>query len=278
MRKGLTWLVIGGLAVLGLAAAVDSLRSEPEPVETVVQPPPTGPEQAAREQAARQLREAGARGVLTYSDEGCHLHAASLPRLEPLQAPSYLMCEPATRTGGLRAFHGEVVWAGLGYGFAQVVLSRDQLSRAIGPRLSIPSNGEAAFRAVQVVALDRGRYIVLADSTYEPSERVLAGFDGERARFVQPHSVVGEAELVRPSPRGSYYALLARDRLLGVFTRDGRTVSVTIDSRPHAVAWSPDERWTAIATPRSVYVYRTESLSNVIARVPLAVRDLDWGE
>jgi hypothetical protein len=278
MRNAVTWIVVGGLAALGLAAAFDSLRAEPDRVEIAAEPTTTGPEQAAREQAARQLREAGVSGVLTYSDKECRLHAVSLPGLEPLRAPSYVMCRPATPSRGLVAVDGEVVWAGLGYGFAQVVISREELSRAIGPRLPVRSDAEAGFRAVQAVRLDGDQYIVLADSISEPRERVLAGFEGERARFVQPRSEVREAEFVRPSPLGGYYALLAPDRLVGVFTRDGRTVGVTIDSRPYAVAWSPDERWTALATTRSVYVYRTESLSDVVARIPLAVRDLDWGE
>jgi hypothetical protein len=278
MRNAVTWIVVGGLAALGLSAAVDSLRSEPDGVEIAAEPTTTGPEQAAREQAARQLREAGVSGVLTYSDKECRLHAVSLPGLEPLRAPSYLMCRPATPSGGLGVVDGEVVWAGLGYGFAQVVISRDELSRAIGPRLPIQSNPEAGFRAVQAVRLDGDQYIVMADSISEPRERVLAGFEGERARFVQPRSVVREAEFVRPSPRGRYYALLAQDQLLGVFTRDGRPLRLTIESRPHAIAWSPDQRWTALAAGRGVYVYRTESLAEVVAQVPLAVRDLDWGE
>jgi len=46
---------------------------------------------------------------------------------------------------------------------------------------------------------------------------------------------------------------------------------------PQAVAWSPDERWTALATGHSVYVFASEPPNAPVIRVPLAVRDLDWG-
>jgi hypothetical protein len=211
---------------------------------------------------------------LTYSDDECRLHAVSLPELEPVRAPSFQMCRPATGSGGLGAIDGEVVWAGLGYGFVQVVLSREELSRAIRQWLSLPP-GYGGFRAVQAVALDEDRFVVLADSTDEPDDRVVAGFDEERVRFVQPR---GDAQWIRPSPRGGYYALFAPDELVRVFTRNGEVLGQTLGAWPHAIAWSPDERWTALATRWNVYVYRTESPSDAVARIPLTVRDLDWGE
>ena len=94
MRRIATWLLVAAVAALGLAAAVDALRGEGErvvaaPAAAVV------PDRAEEsETAARQLREAGIVGVLTYSDEDCRLHAVSLPELEPVEAPSFEMCRP----------------------------------------------------------------------------------------------------------------------------------------------------------------------------------------
>jgi hypothetical protein len=100
----------------------------------------------------RQLREAGVTGVLTYSDEDCRLHAVSLPELPPVQAPSFEMCRPATSSGGLGAVDGDVVWAGLGYGTVQVVVSQEDLTGAVmGPG---PADAEVGYRAVQAVSLD----------------------------------------------------------------------------------------------------------------------------
>ena len=47
-------------------------------------------------------------------------------------------------------------------------------------------------------------------------------------------------------------------------------------TRPHAVAWSPDERWTALAGRSAVYVFRTEESQGLVVEIPLAVRDLAW--
>lgn len=213
-------------------------------------------------------------GVLTYSDEGCRLHAVSLPELEPVAAPSFEMCRPATSTGGLGAVDGEVVWAGLGYGAVQVVLPRRKLSRAIRTRLGIPPDDDARFRAVQAVALDEDRYVVLADSTDVPQERVLAAFEGKRALFAHLCSWA-DARAIRPSPGGRYYALLGGE--LAVFTRDGGEIALPEGvPKARAVAWSPDERWTAVATAGSVHVFLSEESDGPVVRVPLSVRDLDW--
>ena len=209
--------------------------------------------------------------------------ATRIASSEPMRAPSFEMCRPLTSTGGLGAADGEVVWSGLGYGTVQVVLSEERLSRAIRAGLGMEEATRAGFRAVQAVSLDDERYVVLADSTYRPRERVVAAFDGKHVSFVHPRWLVGDARAVRPSPQGGYYALLGEEWLAGIgspiFTRDGRQVGGPEGiPRPHAIAWSPDERWTALATDESVYVYPTEEPERLVVRIPLPVRDLDWSE
>ena len=251
---------------------------EPERVTSATQAPTVPGLVGPFEEAVRQLREAGVSGVITYSDEACRLHAVSLPELEPVRAPSFEMCRPATATGGLVAVEGDVVWSGLGYGTIQTVLTRGELSRAVRNRLGITA-ASAGFRAVQAASLDEGRYIVLAESNYDPQERVLAGFDGSGTRFVHPRGWVGGASAIRPSPSGGYYALLGSD-LPGapvMFTRDGRAVdAVDGVGTPRGVAWSPDERWSAFATGENVYVFPTEGAHEPLIRIPLVVHDLDW--
>lgn len=281
MRGWGTWLLVVALAGLGLVATVDALVGEGDSPRRAARSTTTVPLLARQpELAVSQLREAGVSGLLTYSDEDCRLHAVSLPELRPARAPSFEMCRPLTATGGLGAIDGEVVWSGLGYGTVQVVLSEERLSRAIRAGLGMEDAEDAGFRAVQAVSLDDERYVVLADSTYEPRERVLAAFDGRRAAFVHPRWWVGEARAVRPSPQGGYYALLGEDWVGSpIFSRDGRRLDLPRQMRdPHSIAWSPDERWTALATEESVYVYPTEEPERLVVRIPLPVRDLDWSE
>ncbi|HXV95130.1 MAG TPA: hypothetical protein VD695_01150 [Gaiellaceae bacterium] len=280
-RRWLTWLVVGGLATIAVAAAVDALREEPAVVRTEAVTPTVPGLGEGLSEAVTQLREAGVSGVLTYSDEDCRLHAVSLPDLEPARAPSFQMCRPSTSTGELGVLAGDVVWSGLGYGAVQVVLPRARLSRAI---LGEPAGlGEAAgaaarFHAVQAVTLDDERLLVLAESTTREGDRVLAVFDGPDAEFAHLTWWAGGARAVRPSPQGGYFALIRGEPGgVRVFTRDGRAVPLPGDV-PLALglAWSPDERWTAVATHTSLYLFRTEQPHDGVIRVPLAVRDLDW--
>lgn len=92
MRPLATWVVIGGLAVLGLFAARDSLRGGEEapasnsvqriekrlhPVPSVARPPRI----AHRARLAAGLRSLGAQGVLYVTDANCRRYLLQLPRL-----------------------------------------------------------------------------------------------------------------------------------------------------------------------------------------------------
>ena len=276
MRRWWTWLVVAALAGIGVAATADALRGGEETVAPAAGPTATAAIKAREaERTVSQLREAGVSGVLTYSDEDCRLHAITLPDLEPAHAPPFEMCAPYTGTGGIGAFDGDVVWSGLGYQTVQVVVSHEELSRAIREPLGVEDVRDG-FRAVQAVSLSDGRYVVLADSTYTPRERVLAVMEGDRAVVAQPGFVVGTARFARPSPRGGYFALLGPDGV-GLLDRNAGPVELPDAARaPHAIAWSPDELWTALATRASVYVFRTRKPEGVLVRIPLAVRDLAW--
>lgn len=279
MSRWVTWLVVGALAAVGLAAAVDALRGDgeqPQPEAVRSTTAPLLPRQP--ELAVRQLREAGVTGLLTFSDEECRLHALSLPELRAEPAPSYEMCRPLSASGGLGAVDGDVVWSGLGYGTVQVVVSREVLGRGINRALGqadVAAEG-AGFRAVQAVALGEGRVVVLADSTYRPTERVLALLEGGRVLLVQPRWVVGDARFLRASPRGTFFAVFGPGGVR-LFDRDAALLGLPEGVRsPHAVSWSPDERWTALAAGESVVLFPSDPPHAPVVRVPLAVRDLDW--
>ena len=229
------------------------------------------------EPARRLLREAGVTGVLTYSDEHCRLHAVSLPELRPVHAPSYEMCRPATATGGLRAFDGDVVWAGLGYGTVQVVVSEEELGREVSRWLGVTGNDDRhGFRAVQVIPLAGERRVVLADSTDPPRERVLVLFGGRRVLVVQPSRVTRDARFLRRSPSGEWFAAFGPNGLQWFDADAEPRAFPAIVQSPHAVTWSPDERWTALAADTSVYIFPTDRPDELIVRIPLAVHDLAW--
>jgi hypothetical protein len=94
---------------------------------------------------------------------------------------------------------------------------------------------------------------------------------------VQPPWVVLQARFMRPSPLGTYFALLGPDGVR-LFDRNASPLALPAAARdPQAVTWSPDERWAALATEDAVYVFPSEAPYDPIVRVPLGVRDLDWG-
>jgi hypothetical protein len=282
MRRIATWLLVAAVVALGVVAAFDALRGE----EVVVsEPPPTTTTVAIRAltgqagPAAARLREAEVAGVLTYADDDCRLSAVSLPDLEPVRAPSFEMCRPLSDSSGLGTVDGDVVWAGLGYGAVQVLVSRKVLGREIARRIgSAPGVPTGPFRAVQAVALGPARVLVLAESTADPAVRVLVLVEYGRVILVQPPWVVREVNFVRPSPLGTYFAVFGPDGVR-IFDRDASPLALPAAARdPEAVAWSPDERWAALATEDAVYVFPAEAPYDPMVRVPLGVRDLDWGD
>ncbi len=281
MRRIATLLLVAAVFALGVVAAFDALRGE----EVVArEPPPQTTTAAVRGltgqagPSAARLREARVAGVLTYADDDCRLSAVSLPDLEPVRAPSFEMCRPLTDSSGLGTVDGDVVWAGLGYGAVQVVVAKEMLGRAISRWLSGPAAARRGpFRAVQAVALGPARVIVLAESSADPAERVLVVVENGRVILVQPRWVVREARFIRPSPLGTYFALFGPDGVR-LFDRNASPLALPAAARdPKAVAWSPDERWAALATEDAVYVFPAEAPYDPMVRVPLGVRDLDWG-
>lgn len=272
-----TSLVLVALGGLGLAATLDALVGDGEAPSRAAAPTTTTAPLLARqpELAVSQLREAGVSGLLTFSDEDCRLHALSLPELEEQRAPPLEMCSPYTETGGLGAVDGDVVWSGLGYGAVQTVLSKTDLARAL------ERDGRAierGYRAVQAVSLGGDRYAVIAQATEAPRERVVVLFAEERVTGVAT-ALVREDDRLRPSPRGEYVAVLRPGEPgLEVLRASGEPVLLPQVPAPHAIAWSSDETWTALATRESVYVFPSERPGDLVVRIPLAVRDLDWSE
>jgi hypothetical protein len=269
MRRLPTGLLLAAVAALAVAATVDALRTGSESSPRSPAQPTVPPEQAA---AVAALRAAGVAGTITYSDEDCRLHAFRLPTLRPARASGIQICEPHVPTGGIGTFGGDVVWAGLGFGFVEVVLSKEELSRVLGRSGYEIAGG---YRARQAVPLAGGRYAVLAEPPRAPWSHVLVFLAGKRAR----HAVVaspGEAESLRPSPSGGYVAVFeAGEPSIRLFSSDGEELPLPAVTNPHAIAWSPDERWTALATRASVYVFPTDDPDHVI-RIPVSARDLHW--
>lgn len=99
-RRG-TWIVVGALAAIALAAAFDSLRGgDEEPASapgTTTEPEPETTEAAPTEAEPETFG-----GVLYYTDESCELQAVRLPTRDAEQAPAWDECRFVLSPDGQR--------------------------------------------------------------------------------------------------------------------------------------------------------------------------------
>jgi hypothetical protein len=220
--------------------------------------------------ASAALKGTGIAGVLYLADEDCHVSALALPGLEEVAPPGASACR-----------FGIEQRKPLRFGIEQ----REALGAGGQIDVSAPrGTGLRSAMLVQLLALegDRGLAIVRGERAGEPAQ-VLALVSSGRVR----------ASLAFATPELSLVRLAARNGLVAV--RDGVGVLhvVRIGRRrldemafppwtPPAptdlvtVAWSPDEAWTAVATRRAVYLYRTEQPELGATGIPLAAADIDW--
>jgi hypothetical protein len=107
----------------------------------------------------------------------------------------------------------------------------------------------------------------------------LAFFERERVLGVRPSALPSE---LRVSPSRRFLAAREGSPQVSILTRSGRQLggANAPAGNARAVSWSPDERWTAIATQWSVYLVRTSDLlaqrESRSIRLPITARDLAW--
>ena len=89
MGRRVTWVVVGAVAALAVAATVEALRREPEAQSTTTSrerpapaSTPTRVPISGREEVRDLLETAGARGVLYLGDRNCRLRTLLLPAVE----------------------------------------------------------------------------------------------------------------------------------------------------------------------------------------------------
>jgi hypothetical protein len=127
---------------------------------------------------------------------------------------------------------------------------------------------------------------LVAVLTIGESEDLIAVYEGRR--LVQTvKAPTGRLEEISVSPRGQYAAVRI-DRPSGFVLIDGEARPFALmevrrdnEGRPpftggRAIAWSPDEAWTAIARGNSVLLFRMGRESPDVVRIGIAARGLAW--
>lgn len=112
MRRPATWLAVGVVLVVGVAAAADALRqkaAEPEAAPTTTEPAGT---------TTGVSPATGLSGVLYYTDQQCRLRGVQLPDLEQVGGPDWTDCTFALSPDARDVEAEGAVWSPTGTGKA----------------------------------------------------------------------------------------------------------------------------------------------------------------
>jgi hypothetical protein len=334
VKAGVTWLVVGAVAVVGLAATVDALRGTPDPR------PPSTTESTTEAETGGDA--GGLHGVLYYTDEDdCVLHGARLPELDEVQAQPWGGCGfslspdgvdlgvagtvwdrrgnySAGESGGvisLRSVVGDVsvVIRGTAPAFtrfgnltfardgaihvgdpvcllneqgsfepcSRVTVRASQLRRTIRGHPSVP-DGPGFVRDVTIdeaVWLDADRLVLLvgADIRFVGQFEAVALVGDQRGVRVVEGGIGADFGSLEASPGGRYFAVSTTTSPgLRILSREGDALSLPPLTEPHAIAWSPGDTWTAVATRASIQIFNAGRPGSRVRRLPIAAADLAW--
>jgi hypothetical protein len=188
------------------------------------------------------------RGELVYSDSDCRRHGVRLPSLGRRDFLT-VGCDVFSRGDSLGVLDGNVAWFAFPVpGGSTTLLRREEVPPGL--------------RVVEVAWLGDTRFAaVLAPGG------VLTVWDGD-----QLYRRLGPGyEQVRASPRGQFLAAL-EDGGYAVFDGGGARLDLPAG---HAIAWSPDDRFVAVALADEIVLLRAEG-GEPLARLSVRARDLDW--
>jgi hypothetical protein len=316
MRRLRSALVVGAVALVAVAAAVDGIRGgeqKPEP-------------RSLRADAVDVASTAeSVSGTLVYLDRHCRLHRISLPSGADANAPRRVACGLTLDLAGRLAHDGETWQPGGALsarctdGYVAVRAPRgEQILRRRGCSPAWKPDGSLTYvvdgslrlssrlrdRRLLLSALDVNRAIGLASATIGPTRlREVAWLDDRRFAALlatnKPPGPEGLDLLVvfegrRPvrgatflAPRLSGLVASPRGGRFVVRTGRGPREALTILDRngipsnlsfvnARAIAWSPDERWAVVATRRSILLFRVTRPYLRIRRFAIVATDIAW--
>jgi hypothetical protein len=154
----------------------------------------------------------------------------------------------------------------------QVVLSPRDLRRAL---ISADASGPLVLKDLKWLS-DTRLITVVGDAGVSGYREHLSVIDSEQLIGRVVISEFGEGLRLEASPRGSFFTAWYGDSLVTIRDRNGDVVTFPIIPRVRAVAWSPDERWTAAATEHSVFVFRTNTSEPSVRPLPIVAYELAW--
>jgi hypothetical protein len=153
----------------------------------------------------------------------------------------------------------------------RVVLSTGDLRRA-----RIGGEGSGPLIPKDLAWLSDTRLVtVVGDAGISGHREHLSVIDGGRV-VGATISEFGEGMRVEASPHGNFFTAWYGDSLVTIRDRNGDLVTFPTIPRVRALTWSPDERWTTVATEHSVFVFRTNTSEASVRRLPIVAYELAW--
>ncbi len=157
----------------------------------------------------------------------------------------------------------------------RVLLSPEDLAQAVLAHPDVPDHGHVLPVTVRELAWldDEHAVAVLSGMIAGPRETMVAFFEDRRLTAVQAGGVARLSDL-QVSPQSGFVAVRSDDSFL-LLNRRGDVLSSPPLTGYRAIAWSPDERWAAVATGRGIAVFDPGE-SSVERRLPIVAHDLAW--
>jgi hypothetical protein len=261
MRRRLDVLLVAAVAAIAVVAGLDAFGGGGEGAAVA--------DSAAEvEEAAAALGSLGATGRLIASDSSCRRFYVELPSLVWTEIPRITGCRVYGRRGSLGVRDGEVGWYAFP-GAVTLLLTRVQLAGELG--------GDTRAREVFVTRaawLRSTRFAALVAGSGVDG-MLLAIF--ERSRLLREPALLDAGFVdLRASRSFGYVAALGDGGRLALFDREGERVALPQLPGARSIAWSPDERLTAVATDEGVAVFPSGRADGPVAVIPVQAEDLDW--
>jgi hypothetical protein len=162
-----------------------------------------------------------------------------------------------------------------------VLLSQRDLLEAVR-RNGVPFRSPPRAVSVREAAwLDDRRLAVIASTRVRPDlapsagQDLLAVYDGARLATWRLYEHEDASDL-RVSPGGNFVAVRYGSDNLEMLDNSGGSVDTLGIVGYRTVAWSPDDRWAAVAADGGVFVFRPGTTGPPELALDLDARDLDW--
>lgn len=265
-----TWIVVIATVAIAGAATLDALRGGGAAL---------GEDERATQRPSRldgvgaDLAAAGVEGALSYVDGDCRAHTIRLPATDPVDVPPTVPCRIAPPLRPPAAF------------FLRPGGTMETVRRSAAPVLGATSPRDVFVR--RLAWLDESRVAAIVSRRSNGAhDAAIVVVDGRELVGSVPWLASRSARFF-VSPRGSFFAVATKGPshffLLDRNARTGALADVarqwfgrTSLTGARAIAWSPDERWTALAKNEGVYVFTTHDRDPKLVRLPIEARDLAW--